>query len=365
MTATTVTALETPTPARRRTLAEAQVALVAIVFLLATALAFGAVPAAGMGAGTIAAAWASTRVRYRRDILVLGDSEFCSRVGAAAAGRRRIAARYVLDDDDQLVQAVVPAQVPHHDEVVIDGRYFDRVRSAVPHVLGSDVEVLVVPAGQVDASTFADPLHVGHRWVKRGLDLLGGTLGLLVLLPVLLVAMVAIKVDSPGSPIFSQDRLGAGGRRFRLYKLRTMRANNDDSAHLAYVAALIKGEAEQQDGMFKLVDDPRITRVGAFLRRTSLDEIPQLWNVVRGEMSLVGPRPPMLGEAELYDDRAWQRLRSKPGLTGPWQVSGRCELTFDDMVALDVEYARSWSPLLELQILIKTPKAVLSARGAA
>jgi lipopolysaccharide/colanic/teichoic acid biosynthesis glycosyltransferase len=365
MTATTVTALETPTPARRQILAEAQVALVAIVFLLATALAFGVVPAAGMGAGTIAAAWASTRVRYRRDIVVLGDAEFCSRVGVAAAGRRRIAARYVLDDDDQLVQAVVPAQLPHHDEVVVDGRYFARVRGAVPHVLDSDVEVLVVPAGQVDASTFADPLHVGHRWVKRGLDLAGGVLGLLVLLPVLVVAMVAIKLDSPGSPIFSQDRLGAGGRRFRLYKLRTMRANNDDSAHQAYVAALIKGEAEQRDGMFKLVDDPRITRVGAFLRRTSLDEVPQLWNVVRGEMSLVGPRPPMLSEAELYDDRAWQRLRAKPGLTGLWQVSGRCELSFDDMVALDVEYARSWSPLLELQILIKTPKAVLSARGAA
>ena len=366
MTATTITAsLEATTHPRRQVLAEAQVALLAIVFLLATALALGVVPAAGMGAGTIAAAWASTRVRYRRDILVLGDAEFCSRVGVAAAGRRRVAAHYVIEDEDQLVQAVVPAQLPHHDEVVVDGRSFDRVRSAVPHVLGADVEVLVVPGGQVDSATFTDPLNVGHRLVKRALDLTAAIIGLLVFLPVLAVAMIAIKVDSPGSPIFSQDRLGAGGRRFRLYKLRTMKADNDDSAHQAYVAALIKGEAEQQDGMFKLVDDPRITRVGAFLRRTSLDEIPQLWNVLRGEMSLVGPRPPMLSEAELYDDRAWQRLRAKPGLTGLWQVSGRCQLSFDDMVALDVAYARSWSPLLELQILLKTPKAVLSARGAA
>jgi lipopolysaccharide/colanic/teichoic acid biosynthesis glycosyltransferase len=366
MTATTITTtLEPPNSPRRQVLAEAQVALLAIVFLLATALAFGVVPAAGMGAGTIAAAWASTRVRYRRDILVLGDAEFCSRVGVAAAGRRRIAARYVLDGDDRMLDAVLSDAPPHHDEVVVDGRCFATVRRLAPHLLSTERSVVVLPGGQVDERSFREPLHAGHRGVKRAIDLFGAIVGLVLTVPVLVVALIAIKLDSPGPAIFRQDRLGAGGRRFRVYKLRTMRTGNDDSAHRAYYDALIRGEAEQTNGVFKLVDDPRITRVGRFLRKTSLDEIPQLWNVLRGEMSLVGPRPPILTEAELYDERAWQRLGCKPGLTGLWQVSGRCALTFDEMVALDVQYYRAWSPALELRILLKTPRAVLSARGAA
>ncbi|MDQ1372941.1 MAG: hypothetical protein QOJ09_279, partial [Actinomycetota bacterium] len=342
--------LEAPRPARSQVLAEAQVVLLATVFLLASALAFGLVPAAGMGAGTVAAAWASTRIRSRRDILVLGNAEFCSRVALASAGHRRIAAHYVLDDDERLARTALPLDVPHHDEVVVDGRYFPLVRRIAPQLVAGDVDVLVAPGGDVDHTTFREPLNVGHRVVKRIIDLTGAVIGLLITLPVLLVAMVAVKLDSPGSAIFSQERLGAGGRRFRVHKLRTMRANNDDSAHLAYVAAMIRGDAEQHNGVYKLEGDPRITRVGRFLRRTSIDELPQLWNVLRGDMSLVGPRPPMPSEVELYDDRAWQRLLAKPGLTGLWQVSGRCELSFDDMVALDVQYARAWSPLLEVQI---------------
>jgi lipopolysaccharide/colanic/teichoic acid biosynthesis glycosyltransferase len=365
MTTTTTSLQRTASPDRTQVLAEAQVAFLAIVLFLATAVTFGALPAAGMGAGTLAAAWVSTRVRARRDIVVIGDAEFCSRVGVAAMGRRRVAARYVIEDDDQLIRAVVPAYIPSCDEVVVDGRYFTAVRRAAPHLLHPEKAVLVAPGGQVDETIFDEPLGLGNRWVKRALDLVVASVGLLLVGPVLLIAMVAIKLDSKGPAIFQQDRLGASGRRFRLYKLRTMKTDNDDSAHQAYVAAMIRGEAEQKEGMFKLVDDPRITRVGKFLRKTSIDELPQLWNVLRGEMSLVGPRPPMMSEAELYEDWAWQRLRAKPGLTGLWQVSGRCELTFDEMVALDVEYARRWSPLLELQILAKTPKVVLTARGAA
>ena len=349
---------------RSRALIEAQAPLLAIVFLLATAATFGVLPAAGMGAGTLVTAWASTRARARRDVVVVGDAEFCSRVGLAAAGRRRIAARYVIDRASA-IDALVPETLPECDELMIDGRLLHHLRDRAPHVLDDNKVVRIAPAGVVDGGAFDDALALGNRWVKRALDLTVALVGLVITLPVLLLAMLAIRLDSQGSPIFQQDRLGAGGRRFRLYKLRTMVADNDDSAHQAYVEALIRGEADQNNGVFKLVNDPRITRVGKFLRKTSIDEIPQLWNVVRGEMSLVGPRPPMVSEAALYDDWAWQRLQVKPGLTGLWQVSGRCELSFEDMVALDIEYSRRWSPLLEVQILLKTPKAVLSTRGAA
>ena len=360
----TTTTFPRASEVRSRALIEAQAPLLAIVFLLATAVTFGVLPAAGMGAGTLATAWASNRARARRAVVVVGDAEFCSRVGLAAAGRRRIADRYVIDRP-RAIDTLVPSVLPACDEVVVDGRLLHSLRQRAPHVLDGDTVVRIAPGGVVDDAVFDDALALGNRWVKRALDLTVALIGLAVTLPLLVMAMFAIWIDSPGSPIFQQDRLGAGGRRFRLYKLRTMVADNDDSAHHAYVEALIRGEADHTNGVFKLVDDPRITQVGRFLRRTSIDEIPQLWNVVRGEMSLVGPRPPMVTEAALYDDWAWQRLQVKPGLTGLWQVSGRCELSFDEMVALDIEYSRRWSPLLELQILLKTPKAVLSARGAA
>ena len=209
------------------------------------------------------------------------------------------------------------------------------------------------------------PLTISERLVKRTIDLMGAAVGLVLLVPVLVIAAVAIKLDSSGPIFFRQDRVGQSGRRFRILKLRTMVTDNDDSEHLAYVAALMRGEAEAEGGVFKLTADPRITRVGRTLRKLSIDEIPQLVNVLLGHMSLVGPRPPMAEEVKMYDDWAWQRLRVKPGLTGLWQVSGRCELGFQDMVELDLRYQEAWSPLLELRILLKTPAAVLSSRGAA
>ena len=364
-TATTTTTTLERSPMRVLALAEAQVALLAIVLLFASAASFGVRPAAGMGAGALATAWASARARTRRAIVVVGDAEFCSRVGLAAAGRRRVAERYVIHDD-AAVATVVPAELPSCDEIVVDGRFLAAVRRSAPHLMSGDAaSVHVVDAGVVNEGIFDDPLGLANRCVKRTLDLTIAIVGLLVALPVLIAAMIAIKLDSPGSAVFRQDRVGDGGRRFRLYKLRTMYADNDDSAHRKYVADLIAGNAEQKDGMFKLVDDPRITRVGKFLRKTSLDELPQLWNVILGDMSIVGPRPPMVSEAELYDSRAWQRLMVRPGLTGLWQVNGRCELTFDEMIDLDIEYSKSWSPLLEMQILVKTPKVVLTAKGAA
>ncbi len=208
-------------------------------------------------------------------------------------------------------------------------------------------------------------LSLPSRLAKRGLDVLGASTLLLLFAPLLVIAGLAVVLTSRGPAVFAQERIGRGGRPFRMYKLRSMRTDGDDAMHRAYVARLIKGDAATENGIFKLVQDPRITRAGRALRRYSIDELPQLWNILRGDMSLVGPRPALAHEVELYDDTARQRLAVQPGLTGLWQVSGRCRLSFADMIALDVTYWRRWSLLLDLQILIRTPFVALSGRGAA
>jgi lipopolysaccharide/colanic/teichoic acid biosynthesis glycosyltransferase len=199
---------------------------------------------------------------------------------------------------------------------------------------------------------------------KRILDLAVSAVALLLTAPLLLAAAAMIALDSPGAPIFRQERLGVDGRKFTLYKLRTMARNNSDAEHRDYVAALIRGDGPPQRGLHKLTSDRRITRVGRVLRQFSIDELPQFWNVLRGDMSLVGPRPPLAIEVELYDAAAYQRLRVKPGLTGLWQVSGRSQLSFLEMVELDAQYWESWTPLLDLEILLRTPAVVVTGRGA-
>ena len=203
------------------------------------------------------------------------------------------------------------------------------------------------------------------RVFKRVLDVVVASVILVVTLPVLLLAAAAVMGESPGGAFFVQTRVGRGGQPFRIVKLRTMRKHNDDSEHRAYVAALIRGEGQPQDGMYKIVDDDRRTRVGRWLRSLSIDELPQLWNVLRGEMSVIGPRPPLPEEVALYDDATWARMAAKPGLTGLWQVSGRSRLSYEEMIELDVRYQREWSPLLDVRILLRTPKAVLWNRDTA
>jgi lipopolysaccharide/colanic/teichoic acid biosynthesis glycosyltransferase len=200
---------------------------------------------------------------------------------------------------------------------------------------------------------------------KRVLDVMVSLALLLLAVPLLLLAMIATCLETPGSPLFLQERVGRDGRSFRIVKLRTMFTDNDDSDHQAYVAAMMQGTADRHSGLFKLVDDPRITRVGRVLRRLSIDEVPQAWNVLMGDMSLVGPRPALPREVEMYSAAARRRLQVKPGLTGLWQVSGRSALSFDEMVELDVSYLESWTPLLELSILARTPWVVLTGGGAA
>ena len=206
-----------------------------------------------------------------------------------------------------------------------------------------------------------------ERFALRALDLTVSILVLAVLSPLLLVIAIVIRLDSTGPAIFRQTRVGKDMREFELYKFRTMRTGADTAPHRAYVKALLSSDQQQsQDGkLYKLSVDDRITSVGRFLRSWSLDELPQLVNVVRGEMSLVGPRPVIPYEVDHYPESYLPRFSVKPGLTGLWQVSGRNQRTYHEMVCADVEYAEHRTVWLDLKILCKTIPVVLGRRGVA
>ncbi|MGC1363889.1 MAG: sugar transferase [Silvibacterium sp.] len=202
--------------------------------------------------------------------------------------------------------------------------------------------------------------------VKRLMDIGGSALMLVLCMPLFAAIAVAIKVSSKGPVLFRQQRVGQYGSCFVFLKFRSMHVNNDHSVHREYVSKLIAGSADRislngnGEGVYKLANDQRITPIGKFLRRTSLDELPQFINVLRGDMSLVGPRPPIPYELAAY--RTWHRrrvLQVKPGITGLWQVTGRSRVNFDDMVRLDLHYATTWSPWLDCKILMRTPAAVI------
>jgi exopolysaccharide biosynthesis polyprenyl glycosylphosphotransferase len=206
---------------------------------------------------------------------------------------------------------------------------------------------------------------------KRVMDIVGSILALILLAPVFLILAIAIKMTSRGPVLFRQQRVGQFGAWFEFFKFRSMCASTDAGIHKEYVRNFIAGKTqptaavEDQKVVYKITSDPRVTWIGRFMRRTSLDELPQFWNVLKGEMSLVGPRPPIPYEIEAYD--IWHRrrlLEAKPGITGLWQVHGRSRTTFDEMVRLDLRYSRNWSPLLDLKILLQTPRAVILGNGA-
>lgn len=203
--------------------------------------------------------------------------------------------------------------------------------------------------------------------MKRSIDVVGAALGLAVLSPALLLIAAAIRLETRGPALFKQTRIGKDGVPFTFYKFRTMMDGNDPSRHQSYVQQLISQPSEglrSDNGVFKIEDDDRVTKVGKLLRRTSVDELPQLLNVVLGDMSLVGPRPPLPYEAELYSAHARRRLECTPGMTGLWQVSGRCSTTFDEMIELDIAYMENWSLGLDMTILARTLPAVIGGRGA-
>jgi len=206
---------------------------------------------------------------------------------------------------------------------------------------------------------FRSPLSNLARVTKRASDLTVASLALFVLSPIWLLIALLIKLDSRGPVFYKQERVGMDGRIFLFYKFRTMRAGTDDSRHREYQRAYINGRSDSNLGddvrpVFKLRGDERITRVGRILRKTSLDELPQLFNVLRGEMSVVGPRPPIPYEVENYQLWHRKRLDMKPGITGLWQVSGRNRLPFDEMVRMDLYYIENWSLLLDIKIILQT-----------
>jgi exopolysaccharide biosynthesis polyprenyl glycosylphosphotransferase len=231
------------------------------------------------------------------------------------------------------------------------------VAPAITDVAGPRTVVRPVaglPLLHVAEPTFAGP----ERVLKEAIDRVGAAFGLLLLAPLFLAVAAAIRIDTPGPIFFRQARVGRDGRRFNIVKFRTMVVDAE-----AQQAAL-RARNEADGVLFKLRQDPRVTRVGRLLRRWSIDELPQLWNVLKGEMSLVGPRPPVPGEVARYDSHVIRRLRVKPGMTGLWQVSGRADLQWEEAVRLDLYYVDHWSPVMDVAIIFRTFFAVTRGEGA-
>jgi len=214
----------------------------------------------------------------------------------------------------------------------------------------------VTPATST-ATKLAEVHPSTYSSLKRLLDIAGSLLGLLFVALIFIPVAIAIKLDSPGPVFYVQERCGLQGRPFRMWKFRSMVSNAE---------SLKSNVQNQAQGLvFKNQNDPRVTRVGSFLRKSSVDEFPQFWNVLKGEMSLVGTRPPTLNEVERYSPRHWQRLNVKPGMTGEWQVNGRSTVRdFEKIVDLDLRYQQRWHPLYDVEILLKTVYVILAKVGA-
>jgi lipopolysaccharide/colanic/teichoic acid biosynthesis glycosyltransferase len=212
-------------------------------------------------------------------------------------------------------------------------------------------------------------MNSGYLRAKRMLDLLFSLLILLPLCLVIAIVAIAIRLDSDGPIFFRQKRVGLNGVEFNMYKFRSMLVNCDDSVHRKRIAQYMNGQKLSENAgavlSYKQVDDPRVTRVGRFLRRTSIDELPQFFNVLRGEMTLVGPRPPLHYEVELYSQRDLLRLSGKPGLTGTWQVYGRSRVPFQRMVDMDITYLQQQSLLLDLKLIALTIPVMIKGSGGA
>lgn len=202
-----------------------------------------------------------------------------------------------------------------------------------------------------------------NLFLKRTVDIIVSFLLLLILFPLFLIIGIIIKIDSEGPVFFLQERIGKNGKKFKMFKFRTMYKDNDQNLHKEYVTKLIKEGKKDDSGIYKIKNDPRITKIGKFLRAFSLDEFPQLINVLKGDMSLVGPRPPIEYEVEHYDEWHKRRLSVKPGMTGMWQVSGRNRIGFEDMVLLDIYYVENFNLWLDIIILLKTIPAIIKREG--
>jgi exopolysaccharide biosynthesis polyprenyl glycosylphosphotransferase len=285
------------------------------------------------------------------------------------------------------IAAVIFTEIGEADGKVVANALLARVTQALSATLSIEqinsirvsFHVFPDPSGRNGPDGPNDPMYPdvtgsdhkrASRLVKRGMDVAGSLLGLVLLSPVLTCVALAIKFTSKGPVLFRQHRIGQFGRTFTFLKFRSMYVSNDPAIHKEYTRQFISGQAATfngngSHGVYKITNDPRVTPVGRFLRRTSLDELPQLLNVLLGHMSLVGPRPPVPYEFECY--QVWHKRRLlavRPGITGLWQVGGRSKVKFDEMVRLDLQYASAWSVWLDVKILLQTPRAVLAGIGA-
>ncbi|MFH1277021.1 MAG: sugar transferase [Candidatus Eisenbacteria bacterium] len=274
------------------------------------------------------------------------------------------------------VERVFVAVTKLHEEQMIDlisrcmrGRVPVKMISDQFHLFASDTQIERVdgvPTLGVRESTMRGVSY----FVKRVLDFVTAVVLIILLLPIFAFLAIMIKSLSPGPVFFKQSRAGRGGVPFPFFKFRTMRVETDDSIHREYAASFIDGKeteggvGDEEKPVYKMIKDPRVTPIGAILRKTSLDELPQLWNVLKGEMSLVGPRPPIVYELQHYKEWHKRRLEAKPGLTGLWQVSGRSEVPFNEMVLLDLYYIDHWSLKLDIEILLRTIPVILFGKGA-
>jgi exopolysaccharide biosynthesis polyprenyl glycosylphosphotransferase len=331
--------------------------------------------------------WLLEQAGYRRRALLVGSGKHIEAVAHALAGKSRTRVDLVgyisltprpsnglrsLGQLEELpevlvrerVQEVIIADPDFPEERAVELVDLCHQRGVTVHVAPSTMDILTeraefVPGQTVPLFTLRPPVFEGIDYaLKRTFDLVIATVSLILLSPILLVIAVAIRLGSRGPAIYRSDRPGMAGKPFYCFKFRTMREHADQ------IQDDLEPLNEQSGALFKIRDDPRLTTVGRFLRRFSLDELPQLVNVVRGEMSLVGPRPLPMRDFEKLEEWHKKRYLVLPGITGLWQVSGRAELDFDDLVRLDFVYLERWSVFLDLSILLKTIPAVLSRRGA-
>nr|WP_223587165.1 sugar transferase [Microbacterium sp. OVT16B] len=279
---------------------------------------------------------------------VLGNVNTVATV-AAELGADTIIVASRPDGDPEFVKQLSWQLEGTASELVLSSRLTD---VAGPRISFAPVEGL--PLIQVQIPSYEGGRHV----LKRALDVTVATLALIPIGLVSLVLVPLIKLDSPGPALFFQERVGRDGRRFKIVKFRSMKTDAEQQL------AALKAQNEGAGLLFKMKDDPRVTRVGKILRKLSLDELPQFWNVLVGDMSVVGPRPPLPSEVTAYDGTVFRRLYIKPGITGLWQVSGRSDLSWDESVRLDLRYVENWSVMNDLQIMWRTAKVMVQPSGA-
>jgi exopolysaccharide biosynthesis polyprenyl glycosylphosphotransferase len=377
-----------------------QAAVIALVFALANgehfssyfifygSVIFGTVYIAGLRELHLRfTGWVLEQAGYRRRAVLVGSGKHMEEVAHALADRSRTRVEVVgymslsprppnglrsLGSLEQFpdvlalerIQEVIIADPDFPQERAVELVDVCHRRGVSVHVAPTTMEILMdraefVPGQTVPLFTLRPPVFEGIDFaLKRTFDLTLSIAGLIILSPVLLVIALAVKLSSSGPAIYRSVRPGMAGRPFYCFKFRTMRK------HAEQIQADLESMNEKSGAIFKIRDDPRLTRVGRFLRRFSLDELPQLVNVVRGEMSLVGPRPLPMRDFDRLEEWHKKRYLVLPGITGLWQVSGRSELDFDDLVRLDFLYLERWSIFLDLRILLRTIPAVLSRRGA-